>query len=588
MSQSYDKQLFLLLLVAAIVLAAGLGLRDPWPADEPRFALIAKDMVEGGTWLMPKVGGVLYPDKPPLFFWMVAALFFLTGSLRVAFLLPALFAGIGVLWLVTDLARRLWNPRVAIWTGATLLAILQFPLQMKSGQIDGLLCFWTTLTLYGLCRHLLLGPDWRWYTIAGFSAGLGIITKGVGLLPFLILIPYVFALKHDWPVSRMKGSGRWLYALLAFLVAIGIWLVPMLLSTTGAAAADLVQYRDDIVLKQIVTRYADAWAHMKAPWYFFSNALPWLWMPVPFLLPWLIPAWRRDLKARDASTLLLGGWLLLVLLLFSLSGGTRSAYIFPAVPALALMTGHHISRIVQGRGPRRVLFALSLTIASLLFVIGLYPYLEPSLAIDKLSSLQLPGGVWLRLAVIGLLGLFIVAATQIKRAPAGFAAVMATMWIGGSLLVFPQIDDLRSGRAIIDAAKAEMTARETLGFAAWQEQFLLQWNAPAVHFGYRRGDKDGESRDAATWLSLGLSRRLLLPDELVEPCFDPAKLMELGTAHRQQWYLAPHSSVQPECRKGEAIINNIVFYHPPRPLALSVKSARETRYRHVEIFAQNP
>jgi len=122
MSQSYNKLLFLLLLVAAIVLAAGLGLRDPWPADEPRFALIAKDMVEGGTWLIPRVGGVLYPDKPPLFFWLVAALLSITDSLRVAFLLPAFFAGLGVLWLVTDLARRLWNPQVAIWTGATLLA----------------------------------------------------------------------------------------------------------------------------------------------------------------------------------------------------------------------------------------------------------------------------------------------------------------------------------------------------------------------------------------------------------------------------------------------------------------------------------
>ena len=28
-------------LVALLVLGAGLGLRDPWPADEPRFALVA-------------------------------------------------------------------------------------------------------------------------------------------------------------------------------------------------------------------------------------------------------------------------------------------------------------------------------------------------------------------------------------------------------------------------------------------------------------------------------------------------------------------------------------------------------------------
>ena len=55
-----------LLLIALVVLGAGLGLRDPWPADEPRFALIAREMVESGQWLFPMRGGELYPDKPPL------------------------------------------------------------------------------------------------------------------------------------------------------------------------------------------------------------------------------------------------------------------------------------------------------------------------------------------------------------------------------------------------------------------------------------------------------------------------------------------------------------------------------------------
>ena len=574
-----------MLLVAAMILAAGLGLRDPWPADEPRFALIAKDMVEGGNWLIPRVGGVLYPDKPPLFFWVVAALFSLTDSLRVAFLLPAFFAGLAVIWLVTDLARRLWNPQAAIWTGASLLAVTQFPLQMKAGQIDGLLCLWTTLALYGLCRHLLLGPDWRWYALAGFSAGLGVITKGVGFLPFLIFIPYVFALRSDWPVSRMNGDhGKWLVAPLAFLAAIAIWLVPMLLLTTGAADADLVQYRDDILLNQTVTRYAEAWGHIKPPWYFFTNAIPWLWMPISFLLPWLIPAWRRDLRSRDASTLLIGGWIVLVLLFFSLSDGKRSLYIFPALPALALIAGHHLSRIAQRKGPRLVLFGISLTITAMLFIAGIHPHLEPIFSSEWLSSLQVPADVWFRLAAIGLTGMFIVAAMQIKRAAAGYAAVMATLWIGVSVLIFPRIDDLRSGRAVIDAARIEMTEQQMLGFAGWKEQFLLQWDAPAVHFGYRRGDRNGEARDAATWLNLGLNRRLLLPADMIEPCFDRAKLTKLGTAHRQQWYLAAHSSVQRECSNGDAIINNIVLYRPSTPFALSVANSRGTEYRHTGIF----
>lgn len=37
-----------LLLLAGLMFVSGLGLRDPWPADEPRFALVAKEMVETG------------------------------------------------------------------------------------------------------------------------------------------------------------------------------------------------------------------------------------------------------------------------------------------------------------------------------------------------------------------------------------------------------------------------------------------------------------------------------------------------------------------------------------------------------------
>ncbi|HEX6260779.1 MAG TPA: glycosyltransferase family 39 protein, partial [Woeseiaceae bacterium] len=236
MKDRHGAQLLCLFLIAAVVLGAGLGLRDPWPPDEPRFALIAKDMVASGEWLIPRVGGVLYPDKPPLFFWLVATFYVVTGSLSVALLLPGFLSGLGILWLVYDLARRLWDPQTGLWAGAALLVTVQFPLQMKAGQIDGVLCFWTTLSLYGFCRHLLLGPDWRWYAVAGLACGLGVITKGVGFLPFLVFVPWAVAARRGWPLPRIDwGRGRWLLAPAAFALAVGLWLIPMLLVTSGAA-----------------------------------------------------------------------------------------------------------------------------------------------------------------------------------------------------------------------------------------------------------------------------------------------------------------------------------------------------------------
>jgi 4-amino-4-deoxy-L-arabinose transferase-like glycosyltransferase len=87
--------------IAFVVLFAGYGLRDPWPADEPRFVLVAKQMVDSGNWLFPHRGIELYPDKPPVYFWLLALSYFLIGSWRWSFLLPSLLSGMAVLWLVS-------------------------------------------------------------------------------------------------------------------------------------------------------------------------------------------------------------------------------------------------------------------------------------------------------------------------------------------------------------------------------------------------------------------------------------------------------------------------------------------------------
>lgn len=549
---------------AAVVLLAGMGLRDPWPPDEPRFALIAKDMVTSGDWLIPRVGGVLYADKPPLFFWFVAAVYALTGSLRVAFLTPTFIAGLTVLWLVCDLSRRLWDRRTALWAGGALLVTLQFPLQMKAGQIDGFLCLWTTLGLYGLCRHLLLGPDWRWYGIAGFACGLGVITKGVGFLPFLLFIPWLAAVRFRWPLPVTGGGLRWLLGPAAFLSAVALWLVPMLLATTGSADPDLLQYRDDILFKQTVTRYADAWGHLKPFWYLFTNAVPWLWLPLTFLLPWLAPSWARDLKQRSSPTLLLGGWILLVLLFFSLSDGKRSVYIFPAAPALALLAAPHLPMIIAREGARRMLFILAVLLALLPIVLGVATLAEPHRLREFLAEpVHAQRLSWIAIG-IGSVALGQVAILAIRRAAPAFAGVMACFWIAGPLLVYPLIDSTRSGSAIADAASASLRPGQALGFAGWKEQFLLQWNRPAVHFGYRRGNDAAESRDAARWVSIDDDRRLVLRDDLIEPCFDRMALEELGLAHRKYWFLAAAPAVRLACRAapGEAVA--AIVYDPSR------------------------
>ena len=179
-----------------------------------------------------------------------------------------------------------------------------------------------------------------------FAAGLGIITKGVGLLALLILIPAIWTHREK---IRAASRSDWLKGLagpLFMLLAIGLWLVPMLLAVAQSGDPVLQAYRDNILLRQTVTRYANAWHHVKPFWYYLTSVIPPFWLPLSLLLPWLVVAWRRAIRAQDRRILLLLGYLMLVVLFFSCSPGKRGVYITPGTPALALLTAPFIGTLL--------------------------------------------------------------------------------------------------------------------------------------------------------------------------------------------------------------------------------------------------
>ena len=86
------------------------------------------------------------------------------------------------------------------------------------------------------------------------------------------------------------------------LVGISLWFVPMLIAVDASGAPEYAAYRDEILFKQTVDRYAAAWHHVK-PWYYFIvEVIPALWLPWSLLLFWLVPRFRsrvpRSRRAR--------------------------------------------------------------------------------------------------------------------------------------------------------------------------------------------------------------------------------------------------------------------------------------------------
>jgi 4-amino-4-deoxy-L-arabinose transferase-like glycosyltransferase len=551
------RDLCLLLLAGVIVVGAGLGLRDPWAPDEPRYVLIARDMHASGQWLFPSRGGEIYADKPPLYFWMLAIALGATGSIRAAFLVPSLVASLVTLGLVYDIARRLWDARTGLAAGLLLLVTIQFTQHAKAAHIDATLCLWTTLSLYALLRHVLLGPAWGWYTTAWLVAGIGIMTKGVGFLALLALIPYAFARVRDWPDVVRGGGWRWFVCAAALLLPLVAWLGPMLYAVDASQAPDLVAYRDNILFRQTVERYANAWGHRQPWWYFLVGVIPWFWLPVTALLPWLVPAWWNDLRARDARTLLLLGLVAAIVIFFSLSTGKRGVYVLPAVPPLALAAAPHLSALLARRSVQRAGFVLTALMAALLLAVAAWLAVGGQERIDALSVDYGLSPVVVAVVFGAVAALWL--ATGPRRGALAFAGMLASYWIVGGVWLYPALNPVRSAATLMRTVEGALAPGEELAIVRYREQFLLQATRPVTHFGYRRADTDDELRDALAWLMAAPGRRLLVDDERLHQCFRPDGPRLMAFASDQQWYLARAEDSNGACDSGGSAFDAIVY-----------------------------
>lgn len=537
-----NLRLWPLFVVAALVISAGIGLRDPWPADEPRFALVAKEMVETGNWLFPHRNGDLYPDKPPLYMWMIAAGYAATGVLRLAFLLPSLMAGLGTLWLVVDLAGRLSNRRAGILSGWALLACCQFTMQARGAQIDAVLCFWTTLGFYGFIRHFLLGPAWRWYFCACAAIGAGIISKGVGFLPLLMLIPYGIVRWKNPRLPRLGGARTWWRWLVGALIAVGVvaaWLVPMCLAVGDDPA--LRAYRDNILLRQTTTRFANAWHHHEPFWYFIPQALG-LWLPLTLMLPWAAPAWIRRLKRFDARTMLTLGSALLILIFFSCSKGKRGVYILPAVPLVVLALAPLLPGLMRKAAAQATALVLLIWICVITAVAAGEIWLVPD---EWLSRVQERGLDTMTLSIACGCAAILAAFwcwRERRRGACALVGFLTCGWLLFGWIGVPVLNRINSPAPFMAEISELIGPNGELGMLRWKEQYVLMSPRKIKTFGYGTPVRE-EEIVAATWLSAGENRWLLFPDDRLTREIDRTQCWDVGFRHGDHWLLAQRSAL---------------------------------------------
>lgn len=544
LSDDYGKVLSVLLGLAVVIIFMGIGLRSPWPADEPRFAEVAREMVTTGNWFFPIRGGELYPDKPPVFMWGIAFFYWLTGNMKIAFLLPNALASLVTLVCVYDIAAKLWNVRTARVAGLLLMLVPQFILQAKTAQIDAMVVCWITVAMYGLLRHLYVKADWRWVAFSGFFMGLGIITKGVGFLPILFFIP-VFVLQA---MEQRRGSWRMLgepiLALLFMLLAVLCWLLPMLYLADSSGNPDFMAYRDNIMFKQTGERYANAWHHI-LPWYFYLvEAIPSLWFPLSLLL--LSPSFWRFLRGHRIA-LALFVWVALVIFFFSWSPGKRGVYILPAVPMLALLMSPWIANAEPERWLQRLLKGVYWLMPVLLFVAAGMLLAGKKSLVEHLDGVVSPATVAVFFAFTGAVWLVILLWQRKAAALQQFGYAMAATWIIYSTWGYVVMEPVRTGADRIMQVTAERIGPGAeLGLVKFKEQFMLFSPIPLTHFSYL-ADQEDQFKNAWLWMKEQPNRYILAPKEAPEPCFDMSSAELMGIGHGGEWMLLGQEDLLEQC-----------------------------------------
>jgi 4-amino-4-deoxy-L-arabinose transferase-like glycosyltransferase len=451
------RDLLILALLGALLYLPGLGLRDVWNPDEARYAEVAREMGQLGHWAVPHLNGEVYSQKPPLFFWSIAAAGGLTrGVDETAARLPSALAAIGALLLVYLIGERFFGRRAAWLSAAAFATCFKVIWQARFGQID---MFLTALVTLGVWLWVRGYTEKRrgFYLLFFLVAGLATMAKGpVGLLPPLLsFLVFLWVSGDGQEIKRMRiGRGLLLWAAVMLL-----WLVP-----AGLEAGP--DYLRQIVFRQTVTRYANPWHHFAPPW-FYLTVIPGDFFPWSFLLPTaIVVGWKRLVGRPRAGFLLALCWVTVTLVFFSVSAAKRSVYILTLYPAMALLVGAGLDLAAAEwpRWRRAVRVPLGLvTGLTLLIAIGL-----PILGRRRAETALLGGppfvwglvGVLLPLLLGAAIAWWLARSGAVPRAAAALAAGMALTGLAMSLYALPRFDLFKSARGLSRTLVAHMAPGE--------------------------------------------------------------------------------------------------------------------------------
>jgi 4-amino-4-deoxy-L-arabinose transferase-like glycosyltransferase len=359
----------------------GLGARDLWSSHEARAGMDAQMILDEGVWGLPRLyDGRPELQKPPLYYWLVAAVAWLRNS-RVdswAVRLPAAGAALlCVLAVGIGLASGQRRALAGLLAGVVLATAVHFTWLARIGRIDMPLTLSVTLAVGAM--YLAEGRE-RWLrfaflTLAYLGIAAGILLKG----PIGFVLPGAVSSIHVVQECGIPTPQRW-RAWVRALGERGLWWgIPLVAALTlpwflWANSVTHGEFFHVFLWHHNLERGYGGSNLRTNPWWFYfpqfiADFLP--WSPL-FLLAvaWMVRRgnWRLDTDARFGLT-----WFLTVLLLLTCARFKRADYLLPAYPGAAILLGcigeRWLHRLADSK--KRIAAAFITTMAGIMVVLWL-------------------------------------------------------------------------------------------------------------------------------------------------------------------------------------------------------------------------
>jgi hypothetical protein len=346
-------ELLVLLAGAAAVYLAGSASTPFYTKGEPREALVVREVLRTGDWLVPRRPDGALTRKPPLYYWAAAGATAATPEApEWAARLPSAVGAVLGLLAVWATARVAFGAAAALPAALVLATSLEWVQSATRARIDMTLAApLAVLLLVWVC--LTLGRSVVLSTIAVGAATAAVLAKG----PVGIVLPALAAGLAWLPNVRRFGLVRFAIPLALAAVLAGLWY--------GVAYLDQGRAFLDVVLTENFGRFINAQVahtgHVHGVTYLLALGLAGLlpWTPVAPLAATTAREWRRP------PVTMLWAWAVAVPAFFALASSKRVEYLLPAFPALAVLLGAGLTAT-----PSR-LVARIVRLLALLYVPGL-------------------------------------------------------------------------------------------------------------------------------------------------------------------------------------------------------------------------